>query len=131
MRYFILPLLTLTFFLSAAESFVAKKPLSSSSSASSKKPTPTLIAPSGNAKSVIVVDAKKRSEDYQKAYELLRKDKPPSRIFFKLSSGATISNIADLVVIENGTLILFKSTSSQGFKYEVVPVEEIATLGHL
>lgn len=83
------------------------------------------------AKSYISIDAKKRAEDYLKAYELLRKDKPSSRIFFKLTNGSSISNIADVQIVENGTLILFKTTTTQGFKYEIVPVEEISSLGHL
>ncbi len=82
-------------------------------------------------KSMITIDAKTRAEDYQKAYLLIRKDKPSSRIFFKLADGTILSNIVDITVLENGTLLLFKTTTTQGLKYNVIPVEEIIALGHL
>ena len=83
------------------------------------------------ARSIISIDAKKRADDYLKAYLLIRKSNPSSRIFFKLANGTTLTNIADVTVLENGTLILFKTTTTQGLKNDVIPVEEIISLGHL
>lgn len=82
-------------------------------------------------RSIITIEAKKRADDYLKAYLLIRQSNPSSRIFFKLANGTTLINIADVAVLENGTLMLFKTTTTQGLKNDVIPVEEIISLGHL
>ncbi len=83
------------------------------------------------SRSIMTIEAKKRAEDYLKAYQLIRQNNPSSRIFFKLANGTTLTNIADVTVLENGTLMLFKTTTTQGLKNDVIPVEEIIALGHL
>ncbi|MFA5249987.1 MAG: hypothetical protein WC371_01070 [Parachlamydiales bacterium] len=107
------------------------KSSASSELAASASSLSSLPALESKTKSVLAIDAKKRAEDYLKAYELMRKEKPSSKIFFKLANGSSLQNIVDLVVLENGTLILFKTTTSQGLRYEIVPIEEIVLLSHL
>ena len=109
---------------------IATKPKKLTSSAS---PGDLLVAQDKNttSRSIITIEVKKRAEDYLKAYQLIRQNNPSSRIFFKLANGTTMTNIADVTVLENGTLMLFKTTTTQGLKNDVIPVEEIVALGHL
>ena len=81
--------------------------------------------------SVFVIDPKKRADDLKKCFETLKKDKPSSRIFFKLKDGSTIANILDITPLENGTMIIFKTSSTQGTKFIIAPIEDIDKIGHL
>ena len=82
-------------------------------------------------RSIMIIDPKARGEDFVKAFDLLKRDKPSSRIFYRLFNGQTIANIIELSLIDNGTLVLFKVTTTQGLKYLVVSTEDIQEIGHL
>lgn len=82
-------------------------------------------------RSVMIVQPKDKASDFIKAFELLKKEKPSSKIYYKLYSNRTINNIIDVSMLENGTLILFKIATSQGTKLIIVPVEEIEEIGHI
>jgi hypothetical protein len=87
----------------------------------------TYAAPSSKS---VCIDPKARAMDFQQAFELLRKEKTANKVQFVLDNGKTISNIVDIVILSNGSMILFKINSQQGIKYEVVPVENIESISH-
>ena len=82
-------------------------------------------------KSIMILNPKERAEDYVKAFEMLKKNKPSSKIYFRLSSNKIINNIIDMNMLENGSLILFKTSSTKGTNFLIVPTEEIESVGHL
>jgi hypothetical protein len=89
-----------------------------------------LPMPEGS-QSVMMIDSKARALDFIKAYDILKREKVSARIFFKLSNGQMITNIIDLSLLEQNTLILFKLTALQGMKYSIIPIEQIKEIGTL
>jgi len=79
-------------------------------------------------KDVVLIDPSKRAQDFIQAYEIIKKGKSPQNIFFHLSDGRKISNVAELVPMTNGTLILFKVTTNMGSKYELISIENISSI---
>ena len=82
-------------------------------------------------RSIMIIEPKARAEDFIKSFEMLKKDKPSSRIYYKLFNNQTINNIIDINMLDNGTLILFKIATTQGTKFLIVPTEDIESIGHL
>ena len=80
--------------------------------------------------STMSIDAKMRAEDYKEAFEALRKEKTTGKVFFQLQNGTTISNIIDMTLMGNSTLILFRFNSTQGIRFQVVKVEEVAFISY-
>ncbi len=83
-----------------------------------------------NNGSMMVIDPKARALDFQQAYEMLRKEKTANKVQFMLINGKTISNIIDMTILSNGSLILFKFNSPQGIKFQVIPIESIEAITH-
>jgi hypothetical protein len=81
-------------------------------------------------RSVLSIDPKARAQDYQQAFEALRKEKTPPKIAFELYDGTTISNILDMTLMANGNIILFRVNTPQGIKMQTVKVEDIKSLSH-
>lgn len=81
-------------------------------------------------KSYMSIEPKARALDYSQAFDMLRKEKATGRVFFKTKNGDIISNIIDLTLMNNGTLIFFRYNTSQGIKHQVVNIEEIVSLSH-
>ncbi|MBF8263601.1 MAG: hypothetical protein HW387_1266 [Parachlamydiales bacterium] len=79
-------------------------------------------------RSTLIIEAKARSEDIIKAYELLKREKPTLKISARTYSGQILSNIADITPMPNGTLLLFRIASTQGVKNQFVSVEDVADL---
>jgi hypothetical protein len=94
-------------------------------------PNTTKVVPiqSNDTRSIMVIEPTKRSEDIKSIVELLRKDKPTSKIFFKLSNGI-INNVLEVQLMTNGTILLIKSSSLQGIKYNAILTEDILEIGH-
>jgi hypothetical protein len=82
-------------------------------------------------KSYMMIDPQSRAMDFQQAYEFLRKEKTPNKVFFQIADGSMISNIIDMTIMANGTMILFKFNSPQGIKLQFVPLENIVSVNHL
>lgn len=82
-------------------------------------------------RSIMIVQSKEKAADLINAFELLKKEKPSTKIFFKLYSGKTITNIIDVSMLDNGTLILFKVPTSQGTKSIVVATEDIEEISQI
>lgn len=79
----------------------------------------------------MMIDPKARALDYIQAFEMLRKEKTSSKVFFETVNGSTISNIIDILPMGNGTLLYIKYNTQQGIKFQVISVEEIKQLGYL
>jgi hypothetical protein len=93
---------------------------------SSHPPQSSYQAPS----SYMRIEPHARALDYQQAFEQLRKEKTSGKVYFQLTNGTMISNIIDMALMPNSTLILFRFNSSQGIKFQTVKVEEIASLNY-
>lgn len=78
----------------------------------------------------MMIDPKMRAEDYREAFEALRKEKTTGKVFFQLNNGSIISNIIDMTLMPNSTLILFRFNSTQGIRFQLVKVEEIASISY-
>lgn len=80
------------------------------------------------SRSMIVIEAKARSDDVVKAYELLKREKPTLKISARTVSGQILSNIADITPMPNGTLLLFRLSTNLGVKNQFISVEDVADL---
>jgi hypothetical protein len=79
----------------------------------------------------MMIDPKARALDYIQAFEMLRKEKTSSKVFFEIVNGSTIGNIIEILLMGNGTLLYVKYNTQQGIKFQVISVEEIKQLGYL
>ncbi|MGE0671386.1 MAG: hypothetical protein AB7O89_10695, partial [Parachlamydiales bacterium] len=79
----------------------------------------------------LVIDPKMRAQDFKEAFETLRKEKTTGKVFFQLMNGSTISNIIDMTLMGNSTLILFRFNSTQGIRFQLVKVEEVASISYM
>ncbi len=77
------------------------------------------------------VEAKARAQDYLQAFDMLRKEKTTGKVQFLLKDGSAVSNIIDIQLMEQGSLLLFRFNSSQGIRFRVVALEDILRLEHL
>ncbi len=71
-----------------------------------------------------------RAADFQQAFETLRKEKTAAKVYFQLFDGSMITNIIDMTLMSNSTMILFRYNSPQGIGFQLVKVEEIQTIGY-
>jgi hypothetical protein len=81
-----------------------------------------------SSKHLMIIDPKLRAMDYQQAFELLRKEKTSGKVAFELANGKAISNIIDLTLMGNGTMILFRYNTPQGIQFQIVNLEDIVSL---
>jgi hypothetical protein len=88
------------------------------------------LAPSAKHNSM-AIEPKERASDYKEAFELLRKEKAPSKVCIKLLDGSAISNIIDMNMMGNSTIFLLKYNSPQGIKIQAVELELIQGIGYL
>ncbi len=77
------------------------------------------------------IDAKTRADDYLQAFDMLRKEKSAAKVQFVLKDGSTITNILDIQLMQQGSLMVFRFNSPQGILLRVVGLEEISRLEHL
>jgi len=68
------------------------------------------------------------AQDFQQAYDMLKKEKTAGKVYFQFSDGSSIGNIIDMTTMANGTIVLFRYNSSQGIKFQIVKIEDILTL---
>ena len=84
-----------------------------------------------SSRSVMIINPKDRASDYMKAYQMLRQEKSTAKVYFELANGKQIANIIDITPMPEGTMILFRYTTPQGIKYQVVDIEDILAVKHL
>lgn len=80
------------------------------------------------SRSTVAIDAKARSEDILKAYDLLKREKPTLKISARTYSGQILSNVVDITAMPNGTLLLFRTSSAQGIKNQFISVDDVIEL---
>lgn len=82
------------------------------------------------SKSIMIIDPKQRAMDYQKAWERLKQEKSTAKVFFELSDGSKLSNIIDMQLMPDNTLVIFRFSTPQGIRYQVVEIEDIVGITH-
>lgn len=71
-----------------------------------------------------------RALDFQQAFEQMRKEKSTAKVYFELADGTIISNVIDMTMMSNSTLVMFRFNSNQGIRFQVVKVEDILNLSY-
>lgn len=79
---------------------------------------------------VLMIDPKARVSDYLKAFDLLKKEKTAPKIFLELRSGQKITNLVEMTALPDNTLLIIRSNTAQGVKIDILPIEELASIGH-
>jgi hypothetical protein len=93
-------------------------------------PPPPLLKATASS-SYMAIPMKERAADLVQAFEILKKEKTPGKIYFQLADNSSISNIIDMTLLPNSSLILFHyNTSNQGIRIQVVKVEDITGLSY-
>ena len=95
--------------------------------ATSSKTTPT----TSSSRSVMLIDPKARASDYLKAFEILRQEKSTSKVVFELANGTSISNVIDMKLMPDNTLVVFRFNTAQGIKFQVAAIEDLIGIKHL
>ena len=91
-------------------------------------PPPQHTSPEAPISSYMMISPASRALDFQQAFEMMRTEKSTGKVYFELADGTIISNIIEMHLMQNSTLILFRFNSNQGIRYQVVKVEEICNL---
>ena len=95
----------------------------------SEMPPPHLKSSVSN--SYISIPIKDRALDLQQAFDLLKREKTSGKVYFQFSDGSTISNIINITLLPNNSLILFRyNSNNQGIRLQVVKVEDIVGLSY-
>ncbi|MBS3905239.1 MAG: hypothetical protein KGZ39_07930 [Simkania sp.] len=76
------------------------------------------------------IAAKARAQDYLQAFDILRKEKTSGKVQFLLKDGSTVTNIIDIHLMEQGSLLVFRFNSAQGIRFRIVALEDILQLEH-
>lgn len=99
-------------------------------SADKTQPAPAVAASAvSEMRSSLLIDPKSRAHDFVQAFELLRREKPATKINIQTPNGP-IANIQELSVADNGTLMMVKVPFTQGTKYVIVPIEDIQEIAY-
>lgn len=86
------------------------------------------VAAKSHDQPLILIPPKARAEDFTKAFELLKKERPTARLTFETYSGQSHVGVTDIAVLPNGTLVLLKLSGPQGLKTQIVPVDDLKDL---
>lgn len=90
-----------------------------------------LTSSAGSSRSIMVVDPKQRADDYIRAFEMLKQEKSSNKVYFEIAGGKKITNVIDLKLLPNNTLIMFRFNTPDGINFEVVEIEDIRGVHHL
>jgi hypothetical protein len=82
-------------------------------------------------KFVITIDPKMRAFDYKEAFEQLRKEKAPGKVFMKLVDGSVFVNIIDMTLMGNSTVFLLRFNTPAGIKTQAIELEMVQGIGYL
>lgn len=77
---------------------------------------------------VMIINPEMRAKDIQESFDYLKKMTPASKLAVKLVNGTLISEILDMQLMKGGTMIIFRTNSIQGQKFQVVKIEDIDTI---
>ena len=84
----------------------------------------------GNTKSIMMIEPEARARDYILAFDKLRGEIPPTKIYFQLEKQAPINNIMSVELMQNGTLMLFRLSTPKGASFKIVPIEDVIEITH-
>lgn len=98
--------------------------------ASSSEQPPFHIAQNASTQSYMMISPVARAQDFQQAYEMLRKEKTSGKVYFQLADGSKIFNVIEMTPMPNSTLVLFKLNSQQGIHFQIVKIEDIANISY-
>ena len=76
----------------------------------------------------MMINPSSRAKDYKSAYDYLKKKQSSNKIYFYLKDGSILSNIAEIVLMEDSSLLIFKMSTTQGIQYKIVMVEDIKSM---
>lgn len=82
-------------------------------------------------RSMMIIEPKERANDYLKAFDMLKQEKSSAKVYFEIAGGMKITNVIDMKLMPNNTLILFRYSTPGGIKFQVVEVEDILGIHHL
>ena len=82
----------------------------------------------GGQSEVMIIDPETRAKDIQDAYKYLKTMSPASKLAVKLLDGSSITEILDMKVMPGGTIIIFRTNTLQGQKFQLVKIEDIDTI---
>lgn len=94
-----------------------------------KKAPPPTVAIDANAKSLLFIEAKMRTNDFVHAFELLKKEKPTAKIALHTAAGI-LQGVYEISSAPEGTLLLVKLMTSQGSKRVIIPIEQMKEIGY-
>ena len=138
----IIPLLTFTSFLAAQEATHSVSPTTyfnfQQTQQQQAKPKPeqqtheqqTAAAQtmrSGQSE-VMIINPETRAKDIQDSFQYLKTMSPASKLAVKLLDGSAITEILDMKVMPGGTIIIFRTNTLQGQKFQLVKIEDIDTI---
>jgi hypothetical protein len=93
--------------------------------------TPPPLLKTSAAQSYFSIPLKERALDLQQAFDLLKREKTTGKVYFQLVDQTVISNIIEMTLLANSSMILFRyNTNTQGIKIQVVKVEDIEGLSY-
>lgn len=81
-----------------------------------------------NSRSVMILDPKSRANDYLEAFNLLKAEKSTAKIVFHLVDGQKISNVIDMKMMPNNTIVVFRYNAPQGVTLRAVEIESIESI---
>lgn len=117
---------TILFFLAATEPAIKVEPSKKAPSKLHQQAAEMMQA----SRSTMIIDPKSRAGDYQKAFDLLRQEKSTSKVVFELADGSKISNVIEMKLMPNDTLIIFRYSTPKGIKFQVVEIENLVSIMH-
>jgi len=98
---------------------------------SSQKTQTEMAAQMGdNSKSVMIIDPQARAADYEAAFNLLKQEKSTAKVVFHLADGQKISNVIDMKMMPNNTIVIFRYSTPQGIRFQAVEIEDIDSIMH-
>jgi hypothetical protein len=84
----------------------------------------------GNSE-IMIINPIERAKDYKEVYTYLKTQKSAGKVTFTMRDGSMLSNISEIVLPNNGSMLVFRLNTTQGVKYKVVKVEDITSVEQL
>ncbi len=117
---------TLALCILATPAFCAQTP-------TAKEPTEVMTPPPPSKhvapmQSYMMIAPAQRALDFQQAFNQLLKEKTAGKVYFQLADGSMISNVIDMTLMANSTLIILRYNSNQGVRMQIVKVEDIVNI---
>lgn len=87
------------------------------------------MAPRVSSPEVMIIDPSVRAQDFKEAFSYLMQYKAGAPIFFELQDKEKLYNVLDISLMKGGTVMIFRINTTQGLKYRVVKIEDVASIG--